>query len=156
MNKNTQIKLTGSHYDPAIPGMLREYASSNPYLNISSTYAIADVFGVSHQTISNWMKEHPEFKEAVCDLRMHTLNRVESAMMKLILGYTVTEKKTVRTGEETSEQMVEKEIPPNAALIRYYLEHRCPSRWAEKEKSVQQPMEDEPWINAEDRPEDVA
>jgi len=112
--------------------MLREYATTNPYFDSRSTYAIAEIFGVSAQTISNWIGKYPEFAEAVDDVQKIELKRVESSLLKRILWHTTVEEKIIQTDKGIVTQITKKEMAPDPSLIRYYLNNRDPENWSEK------------------------
>ena len=93
--------------------------------------------GVSIRTVENWMDQHPEFKEAIQRGKSSDVEAVESALLKLALGFTFTEEKIVGNQPENREIIkIQKYLPPNVNAIRFYLTNRKPEDWKEKQEIV--------------------
>lgn len=101
------------------------------------------VFGVSVKTVNSWMQLHPEFKQAVqAGKDEFDSVKVESALLKIALGYSFEEKttKTVYLRGKSAEgdkirvparevTTTVKQLPPNAKAIAFWLTNRQRDRW---------------------------
>ena len=109
---------------------------------------IADLFSVSKQTIYNWRRNNPTFKEHMARGKDEFNSSVaEVNLMKRVKGYAYTEitRKPVKTdvvddkGKKTGTEMkmtvvkrVRKFIPPSVKAIKYFLRNRDKIRWPDK------------------------
>ena len=135
--------------------MLLDYAKKNPYFDSRSTYDLADIFGVSAQTISNWIRKYPAFRNAVDDVQKIELKRVVSSLIKRTLGHFTVEEKTIISPDgSVTIQKTKKEVLPDSALIRYYLNNRDPDHWTEKREEEKQMRN--VVINVANDPDEVA
>ena len=101
-------------------------------------YTLSDIckkIGVSPTTFLNWRAKYPEIDEAVKSGKEIVDYRVENALLKVALGYTTTETKTIisppdRDGNRKIRvEKTEKEIPPNPTAIMCWLNNRKPENW---------------------------
>jgi hypothetical protein len=104
---------------------------------------LAPVFGVSIHTINDWMKLHPELREAAwAGKDEFDGERVENALLKRALGYEYTEVtktrihlkgkdaegKDIRVPAERISTVV-KELPPDPKSAMFWLVNRRRERW---------------------------
>ena len=108
------------------------------YCKRGATYKeLARIIGVSVSTIFNWLRKYPEFKEA-CQVGVDFANtKVENALFKSAIGYTVTETKTVETDQGVTVTTREKHIPPSNTAQIFWLKSKKPNTWLEKEGGSQ-------------------
>lgn len=103
---------------------------------------LAELFGVHHSTIKNWMGEYPEFKESIDDGKK--AHKVEAAFYKRAVGITYTETVTEtiigvdEIGEQkfarvVKEKKTKKFIPPDVRAGEIFLTNRDPERWKSKQ-----------------------
>lgn len=96
---------------------------------------IAKKVGVSNKTLIAWRKKYPEIEQAIKDGKEIVDYRVESALLKVAVGYTTTDIKTVisppdKDGNRAIRvEKTEKEIPPNPTAIMCWLNNRKPEQW---------------------------
>jgi hypothetical protein len=97
---------------------------------------LAKVFDVSVTTIATWMREHPEFREAVRRGKDNfDTEKVEASLLQRALGYEIKEilldKKTGHPILDSKGQHIYiiKIIPPSDTAIIFYLKNRQPQRW---------------------------
>ena len=101
---------------------------------------MAERFGISAASFSNWKEEHPEFEAALDRGRDEVDLIVENALLRRALGFTSMEvtKERLVTGVDTAgksvyhlvpTKKVYKQIPPDVTAIQYWLENRLGSRW---------------------------
>lgn len=96
---------------------------------------IAKKMGVSNKTLIEWRKKYPEIEKAIKDGKEIVDYRVESALLKVALGYTATDVKTIisppdKNGNRTIRvEKTEKEVPPNPTAIMCWLNNRKPEQW---------------------------
>lgn len=101
-------------------------------------YTLSDIcqkIGISTTTFLNWRAKYPEIEEAVRNGKEIVDYRVENALLKVALGYTATETKTIISppdkdgNRKIRVEKTEKEIPPNPTAIMCWLNNRKPENW---------------------------
>ena len=96
---------------------------------------IAKRVGVSEKTFIAWRKAYPEIEQAIKDGKEIVDYRVESALLKVALGYTTADVKTIisppdKNGNRAIRvEKTEKEVPPNPTAIMCWLNNRKPEQW---------------------------
>lgn len=96
---------------------------------------IAKKIGVSEKTLISWRKTYPEIEQAIKDGKEIVDYRVENALLKVALGYTTTDVKTIisppdKNGNRTIRvEKMEREVPPNPTAIMCWLNNRKPEQW---------------------------
>lgn len=97
---------------------------------------IAEKIGVSDRCLSLWRKKHPEINEALNKGREIVDYKVENALLKSALGYTVKESKVIivtdrKNGDvvTTTRETTTKEVAPNVTACQVWLYNRLPSKW---------------------------
>jgi len=102
------------------------------------TYAeIAAHIGVSGGTLSGWVSKYPEIAEATATGKDVTDRRVEGALLKRALGYTVEETKTTvavdKAGDKVQTvQKTNRHIPADPTAMIFWLKCRKPAEWRDK------------------------
>jgi len=96
---------------------------------------IAKKIGVSEKTLISWRKTYPEIEQAIKDGKEIVDYRVENALLKVALGYTTTDVKTIisppdKNGNRTIRvEKIEREVSPNPTAIMCWLNNRKPEQW---------------------------
>lgn len=96
---------------------------------------IAKRIGVSEKTLIVWRKTYPEIEQAIKDGKEIVDYRVENALLKVALGYTTTDVKTIisppdKNGNRAIRvEKTEREVPPNPTAIMCWLNNRKPEQW---------------------------
>lgn len=96
---------------------------------------IAKRIGVSEKTLIAWRKTYPEIEQAIKDGKEIVDYRVENALLKVALGYTTTDVKTIisppdKNGNRAIRvEKTEREVPPNPTAIMCWLNNRKPEQW---------------------------
>lgn len=97
---------------------------------------IAEKIGVSDRCLSLWRKKHPEINEALNKGREIVDYKVENALLKSALGYTVKESKVIvvtdrKNGDvvTTTRETTTKEVAPNVTACQVWLYNRLPNKW---------------------------
>lgn len=114
-------------------------------LHSADNYTIKEVceqVGITTKSYHEWMREKPEFKEAVesaHDARlMFFAKEAKNSLLKKIQGYTVQEKHTTyvdsgKKGENKpkikEQKVVDKHFQPDTAAIIFTLTNSEPERW---------------------------
>ena len=119
-------------YDPA-----RHPIMANALIRQGLTLAqLAAVAGVHVDTVCEWMKQHPEFSEAVKGNVSYIDDQVEDSLLKRALGYEYEEVKTVITGtDDATRRQVErtkKRQAPDVTACIFWLKNRRRDRWRDK------------------------
>lgn len=107
---------------------------------------IAAAMGISYTTLMEWEKRCSDISKALKEARAYAHARVENALFKKAVGFTIREmvpvKKKVKdfegagnkVGEHEEIEMMEviKEIPPDMGAIAFYLKNNMPDKYKDK------------------------
>lgn len=91
---------------------------------------IANNIGISRTTLWKWKKQYPEFEKALAHGKDVADIKVENSLYHLATGYTVTD---VKIDKEGNQVKVKKHIPPNLGAAIFWLKNRRPDRWRDKQ-----------------------
>ena len=98
---------------------------------------IVKKLGISKRKINNLMKQDETLKKELEFSKLLTDYAVEDALLKKALGSTSVETKQTQKSSGVESITVTKEIPSDTAALKFWLEHRCPQKWAEKSEANQ-------------------
>lgn len=106
---------------------------------------LAAYFGVCRETITNWKKQYPEFKEALNRGKKVADIEVASSLYQATLDRVITLKQAIKCKEiyydENGKRVekerieiveVEKHIPADFRSQQFWLRNRNPKQWNEK------------------------
>lgn len=102
---------------------------------------LARLFNVDVRTIYNWKQEHESFFHAVKKGKwIFDTGRVESTLLKKILGYEYKEVKVAldANGKAIPDQTIvtQKQAHPDTGAIIWWLKNRDPKNWRDKQEQV--------------------
>ena len=103
---------------------------------------IANKMGITIQTLKKWRDKYPDIEEAIQEGKEEVDYKVENALLKVALGYTTTDVKTIisppdKNGNRAIKvEKTEKEIPPNPTAIMCWLNNRKPEQWKRNRDNV--------------------
>ena len=109
---------------------------------------IANKIGISSKTLIDWRKKYPEIDKAISEGKEVVDYKVENALLKVALGYTTTETKTIISPPDKNGnrrirvEKTEKEIAPNPTAIMCWLNNRKPEQWKRNRDVLQTKDED--------------
>ena len=109
---------------------------------------IANKIGISSKTLIDWRKKYPEIDKAISEGKEVVDYKVENALLKVALGYTTTETKTIISPPDKNGnrrirvEKTEKEIAPNPTAIMCWLNNRKPEQWKRNRDILQTKDED--------------
>lgn len=109
---------------------------------------IANKIGISSKTLIDWRKKYPEIDKAISEGKEVVDYKVENALLKVALGFTTTETKTIigppdKNGNRRIRvEKTEKEIAPNPTAIMCWLNNRKPEQWKRNRDVLQTKDED--------------
>lgn len=89
---------------------------------------IAKNIGITPQTLIEWKKKHPKFRDALKNGREVVDTMVENALLKTALGYETTEY-IIDGGKKKA---VKKQVPPNVTAMIFWLKNRKYTEWRDK------------------------
>ena len=110
---------------------------------------IANKMGITIQTLKKWRDKYPDIEEAIQEGKEEVDYKVENALLKVALGYTTTDVKTIisppdKNGNRAIKvEKTEKEIPPNPTAIMCWLNNRKPDQWKRNRDNVYQTKDDD-------------
>ena len=93
---------------------------------------LADAFEVSVATISNWLRDFPEFKEAVTQGRMVADADVAERLYTRATGYDREGSRWFQTPEGPQEVKVTQHYAPETAACMFWLRNRRRDLWRDK------------------------
>lgn len=104
---------------------------------------VAKKIGCMESTLWEWRGKFPEIEEAMSRGRELVDYKVENALLKSALGYTVEEVKTIISGSPDKNgnrpvriEKTVKEIAPNTTAIAIWLNNRKPEQWKRNRDNV--------------------
>lgn len=109
---------------------------------------IAAKIGIAPKTLVEWRKKYPEIDEAISEGKEVVDYKVENALLKVALGYTTTETKTIISPPDKDGnrrirvEKTEKEVAPNPTAIMCWLNNRKPEQWKRNRDMLQTKDED--------------
>lgn len=101
---------------------------------------MAEVFGVTRQTLDNWMDNHPEFLAQVKLGREDATDRVVRALFERAIGYEHPAVKILAVSEgQGAGSRVEKvpyteHYPPDPVAAKFFLTNRRAKEWRERQE----------------------
>lgn len=128
-------KSSAIRYDPVYCRRLTDYAITHPDDFQGTLDQISTLFGCSVRTISQWKKDHPEFRE-VCDTISTDIDiPVENANYISACGHEHQEVEEIYDGDDRllRKKVVTKYYPPNPASISLWLTNRKPETYRNKQ-----------------------
>jgi hypothetical protein len=95
---------------------------------------IAELFGVSQQTLIKWKRQHPTFAKAFQRGGSLADGKVAKALLKRAIGFShSTEKRTYDAeGNVTQRIRSTTHYPPEPAALSFYLFNRSRAKWSSK------------------------
>jgi len=97
---------------------------------------MADIFGVSEQTLNTWKKAHPEFLESITRGKVLADAEIAHSLYHRAKGYSHPEDKIFN--DEGSAMIVPtvKHYPPDTQAASLWLRNRRPADWRDKIETV--------------------
>lgn len=93
----------------------------------------ADVLGVNHSTIDNWLAEHPEFFGSIKRGRDIADAKVEKSLFQRALGYKHKAVKIMTCDKQIVREEYTEQYPPDTMAGMYWLNNRKPREWRHKQ-----------------------
>ena len=92
---------------------------------------IARSFGVSERTIGNWLRQHPDFKEAVLHGRLEADSCIAERLYERAKGCVLPIVKIVEIDGKPQEVRYQQQLPPDTRACIFWLRNRRPQNWSE-------------------------
>jgi len=94
---------------------------------------IAHNIGIHRETLRRWMQKESGICDAIKRGTAPADFEVENALYKRATGYKVIERKKVKNPDGTLRtEITEKEVPPDATAIIFWLKNRKPEKWRDR------------------------
>lgn len=90
---------------------------------------LAELFDVTKQTIQNWKKAHPAFKNALDAGKAVSDDLVEQALYSRAIGATVIETKVGFYEGNATQEEIQRHYPPDVGACMSWLCNRRPEKW---------------------------
>lgn len=96
---------------------------------------IAEIIGVSEQTINTWKTKHPKFLESIKAGKEEADSKVADALFKRATGYSHKDTKfATHEGMITDRQEYEKHYAPDPTACIFWLKNRQKDKWRDKQE----------------------
>lgn len=122
-----------TEYDPSYPEVATKLCKLG-----AKDVELADFFGVSVTTITNWKTAHPEFLAAVKTAKAEADTRVERSLYERATGYSYDAVKILTVslgnnqGAEVQQVPYREHVPPDPTSMIFWLKNRQPKKWRDK------------------------
>ena len=94
---------------------------------------IIENIGIGRTTFYKWLREYPDFAEAIKKARIQTNIEIENSMIDLACGKKFVEEiKSVldpKTGQVIRIEKIRKQIPPNAVMLIFLAKNRMKDKY---------------------------
>ncbi|AOZ93621.1 transposase [Paenibacillus crassostreae] len=102
---------------------------------------MCEKLGIHPATWYEYANKHPTFNELINWSKSVTINRVETSLFKLAMGYEYEEIKTIieedKNGKKkTRIEKVKRHQPPNPTAMIFYLKNRAPNEWNDRREII--------------------
>jgi transposase-like protein len=95
---------------------------------------IADCFDVTTRTLSNWLNDYPELREAI-DAGNDVFNpRVERALAERAIGFYADVEEVFVIDKKLEKKIVRKYYPPDVRACIFFLKNRQSDRWRDVQR----------------------
>ncbi len=95
-------------------------------------YDIAETLGISHTTLVNWLRDHPDFLAAYKLGKEDCTDRIERSLEERANGYKHEAEKIVVVNGKVKRVKTVEHYPPDATSLKFWLTNRRGKEWAEK------------------------
>lgn len=128
-------------------GMYRDWISPEGLIKIEgwardglSNKQIAQNIGIREGTIYEWIKNYPEFSEALKKGKEVIDREVENALLKRALGYQAEETKTYVKDDGNGKknkhvEKVKKHLAGDVTAMIFWLKNRKPEEWRDRKET---------------------
>lgn len=93
---------------------------------------VADFFGISVATVSNWKNEHSDFLEALKSGKEKSDERVERSLYHRAIGYSFDAVKIFNGKYGVVTVPYREHIPPDTTAMIFWLKNRRKDRWRDR------------------------
>ncbi|MGL4351034.1 MAG: hypothetical protein ACRCT2_10805, partial [Plesiomonas shigelloides] len=100
---------------------------------------LAELIGVSEQTLYNWQHDHPEFGLAIQVGRQAANANVAARLYQRAMGYSYESEEIKVVEGEIVRVPVVKHVPPCPNSMKFFLINREPELWKERVEVVEKP-----------------
>ena len=95
---------------------------------------MADILGITEQTLNNWKKAHPKFFESLKDAKAEADRSVAKSLYERACGFECPTETLVSVGKDGKEIEIKrtKFLPPDPTSMIFWLKNRQPKEWKDK------------------------
>lgn len=97
---------------------------------------IAQIIGISPQTIYYWQRTNDQFKWAFSEAKSAADDLVEASLFRKAIGYTCPETKVFQYEGQIIEHTIQKHYAPDTTAGIFWLKNRRPEEWRERVENV--------------------
>lgn len=93
---------------------------------------LAEIFGVTEQTVNNWKTKYPQFFESLKAGKLLADSKVEASLYQRACGYSHPDVHIVSTKNGVETIPIIKHYPPDPTSMIFWLKNRKPAEWRDK------------------------
>ena len=122
--------------NPSTPNLLPQYYDQVEKLALlgATNEDIAEFFGVSTQTLSNWMRKDADFAEHVRRGKLEADGNVASRLYARAMGYEHEDEHIAVVNGEVVKTATVRRYPPDATSMIFWLKNRAPNQWRDRQE----------------------
>lgn len=94
---------------------------------------MAEIIGVTEQTVNNWKKANPSFFESLKSEKEIADAKVERSLFERATGYSHAEDKIFNDNGQPLVVPTIKHYPPDTTAAIFWLKNRKPAEWRDKQ-----------------------
>lgn len=98
---------------------------------------MAELFGVSQQTLLNWKANNSEFLVTYNLEKLKADNNVEASLYQRAIGQVVRETRTTESNRGDSTVVIERELPGDVEAQKFWLVNRRSDQWQYSQEQQQ-------------------
>lgn len=102
----------------------------------STDKQMADVFGITEQTLNNWKKDHPDFFESLKKGKEVADAEISKSLYHRAKGYEHEDLYITQHQGKIITRKIIKRYPPDATSMIFWLKNRHPEKWRDRQETA--------------------
>jgi hypothetical protein len=102
---------------------------------------MAEVFGISKDTLYAWQAEHPDFSDSIARGKLPADAQVAERLFRRAIGYSHPAVKIFHNDGDIIRAPYTEHYPPDTAAAKHWLNNRRPQQWRERMEHAGDPTQ---------------